>query len=268
MNNVKLPSERDSEPSYIKEEPLCLIWRACLKDGTPVVAKLYRHRGLFNFLRGKLFQFRAGREFEALKILESNLVPCSRPLGWEKGYSRNYGFYELLITEERVDTESIREVLDSHWEVLSDSGNLKELFAVIRKMHELGVYHGHLGPKNVLFRRNREGKAEYFLIDLPRVKHFSRSIAGTDIALYDLMKAVAKLERRLGYRFCEKILTEVYGLDEHGVERLYKASGYLQQKEKTDKISRISYNVKVFMKALLTRVKHLCTAEAGKGKAG
>jgi hypothetical protein len=79
------------EAALLKREPGTLVWRETRADGVRMVAKLYRRRGLFTFLRSRAFRFRAEREFRRLRHLQRAGIPCTEPLGWTAGRSEEHG---------------------------------------------------------------------------------------------------------------------------------------------------------------------------------
>ena len=76
----------------IKAEARCLIYSEQLEDGSSAVMKMYYRRGFANFIRGKIFNYRAQREYRILNHLASCEIPCSIPLLWTSGYCKDYGF--------------------------------------------------------------------------------------------------------------------------------------------------------------------------------
>ena len=80
------PTKIDPD-NIIKAESHCLIWIEQLADGTLVVAKMYHHRGLANFVRGSLLNFRAQREHRILQHLTGCGISCSEPQKHHEGQS-------------------------------------------------------------------------------------------------------------------------------------------------------------------------------------
>ena len=95
----------------IKLEKDCILWKDFLNNGKPAIFKLYKHRGLFNYIRERCFGFRVKREYEALEKLMLENIPCSKPISYEYGYSKTYGFYELVVTEEIQNVATLHDII-------------------------------------------------------------------------------------------------------------------------------------------------------------
>jgi hypothetical protein len=203
----------------IKDEPGCRIRVEPGAGAAGVVVKIYRRRGLAAGMRALLCGGRARREFEALTRLASSGVPCSPPLAWRRGFSREHGFYELLATREIPGAAALEERLKAAGGA-GPGFDAAALFRVVAGMHRAGVYHGALGPKNILVAAGAPGPPGIYLVDFARAKIFPASIFGRRIAGYDLLMLVVKLERHLPAGACRPYLS-AYGLEPAGIERLY-----------------------------------------------
>jgi len=220
----------------IKDEPKCLIWSERLEDGTPAVLKMYRHRGAVGFLRESLLGFRVAREFAALDCLERLGIPCSPPLFWKRGYDRAHGFHEILATREIQGAVA----LDAAWttpETAKVEIDGEALFEAVARMHEGGVFHGALSPKNILVTPGGSLPAAFHLVDTARAKLFPASIFGLKIAAYDLLQLVVKLERFLGQGACKPYLRR-YGLDTASIEGLYAEAAEYGTLRRRDKLTQ------------------------------
>jgi hypothetical protein len=180
----------------IKDEPGCRIRVEPGTGAAGVVVKIYRRRGLAAGMRALLRGGRARREFEALTRLASLGVPCSPPLSWRRGFSREHGFYELLATREIPGAAALEERLKAAGRA-GPGFDAGALFRVVARMHRAGIYHGALGPKNILVAAGAPGPPGIYLVDFARAKIFPASIFGRRIAGYDLLQLVVKLERHL-----------------------------------------------------------------------
>ena len=83
------PYKIDSDKIF-KAEAKCLIWSEQLEDGTSAVMKMYYRRGLANFIRGIILNFRVKREYRILKHLAGCGVLCTIPFFWTFGYCKEY----------------------------------------------------------------------------------------------------------------------------------------------------------------------------------
>jgi hypothetical protein len=232
----------------IKKEPITLIWRELLEDGRQVVVKLYR-RGLAIWCRGMTTGFRAHREFDGLRQLETLGIPCSPPLFWCHGRFGLHGWGEILVTEWVGQSPSLRDLIATRPEA-SRSLDLWFLFADMARMHAAGLHHGSLTARNILVRNDLE-KTVFFFIDMPRFHHFPRDIRGTRMARYDLMSLCQGL---LPYYPEDKVLLwlSAYGIPES--EKLdllvrlkrFRSTGFLRR------VLGAEFNVRMAMAKLFT----------------
>jgi hypothetical protein len=91
---------------------------------------------------------------------------------------------------------------------------LAPLLRLVRRMHESGFLNQTLYARNVLVNRDSAPGEGYVIADVPRAWTFPRSIAGTEMALWDVMDLAAELVR-LGVPE-ESVPLDAYGLDERG----------------------------------------------------
>lgn len=180
-----------SREHILKEERRTIVWSHRPDDASEVVVKLYRHRGLWNTIRGRMTRFRVEREHLTLRHLEQYGVPCTRSLGWHAGRSPTQGFFELLVTESvprAVDLDS--------W--LAECGSpdvLSSAFASVRRMHDAGVLHQSLATRNLLVRQRPETAPDCLVMDVATARLFPFSVAGRPLALRDLADLVFELGR-------------------------------------------------------------------------
>lgn len=208
-----------SEAALLKREPGTLVWRETRADGARVVAKLYRRRSRLTFLRSKVTRFRVEREFRRLLHLHRAGIPCTEPLGWAEGSSKEHGCHELLLMREVPDAVPLDEVLREQGAAV----HLAPLYRVVRRMHESGFCHQTLYAANVLFSRSAPPGAEFFLSDVPRSWTFPRSLVGTRLALWDLLDLEVTIGRAGGRVGPEALAA--YGLDDATAERRAREIG-------------------------------------------
>ncbi len=195
----------------LKVERKTVIWR-CLRpeDGAPVVYKMYRNRGCVSWQREKLFQFRAEREFLALDFLRREGIPCSEPLFWSFGWHPAHGRHEILCMREIPGAESLREVVDRGRQHEID---FTELYALLRKMHRAGFYHGRMEPRDIMIGAAAAGERRLHVIDTPQSMVFGADIASTAMARVDVREISLWANKLLGADACRALLMR-YGMDE------------------------------------------------------
>jgi hypothetical protein len=197
------------EASLIKKEEHTVIWRETREDGAPVVVKLYRRRSAGSAFRARIMRFRAEREYRRLRHLERWGIACTEPLAWSAGWSPEHGFHEVLVMREVPNAVPLREHLLA---LPRPDVPLGPLFELIRRMHESGFLCQTMYARNVLVNRDSPAGEGYVIADVPRAWTFPRSIAGTEMALWDVMDLAAELVR-LGVPEASVPL-EAYRLDE------------------------------------------------------
>ena len=237
----------------IKAEARCLIWTEQLANETSVVMKMYYRRGLANFIRGKILNFRVKREFRILEHLAGCGVACTLPLDWTFGYCKAYGFYEILHTRQIPNTISLKTLLSS--EAVTDKNiDLGPLFQLVFSMHRCGVYHGALSIKNILVDPTGNPQLKFYSLDFARGWLFPGSIIGRQMAWFDLLKLVISVENHLSPGYCQPYLAQ-YGLEKGAIERLYQDAGRYRSYSRKDKRIKNVLKIKVFFYAILTHLK-------------
>lgn len=177
----------------LKRESGTLIWREPGRDGQPTVVKLYRRRGLASVLRSTATRFRTEREHRRLEHLIRAGVPTTEPVGWARGYSRDHGFHEVLITLELSRAAALDDFLEG--QPNPDAASLAHLYRSVRRMHESGFCHQALYASNVLVSQDAPPEHRYFIIDVPRSWTFPGSIVGSDMASLDLLDLTWTIEQ-------------------------------------------------------------------------
>ena len=199
----------------INAERKGLIWSQLLDTGEMAVLKMYRHRGAVDWWREKQFRFRVQREFDSLTRLDRAGIPCSAPLFWTHDVSDSYGRYEILATREIPDATPLPDYLRSLGSNLSDA-TLLPVFSMIAEMHEEGLHHGALYPRNILV--TDVDKVEFHIIDVPKAIVFPRSITGTRMADIDLLNLCHELAAVCNLPVSVALLLH-YGMDEQPARR-------------------------------------------------
>jgi len=245
------PDKMDPD-KIIKAEARCLIYSEQLEDGSSAVMKMYYRRGFANFIRGKIFNFRAQREYRILNHLAGCEIPCSIPLLWTYGYCKAYGFYDILCTRRIPNTISLKTFLSSG-SINDQNSDFGPLFQLVYNMHRCGVYHGALSTKNILIDATGNAQAKYYHIDLARGWLFPSSILGKRIAWFDLLKLVRNIESHLGTGFCRPYLVQ-YGLGKEAIEKFYQDARRYKSYSRKHKRIKNTLKVKVFFFAILTQI--------------
>lgn len=257
---MKLPA--GSEPSgwpdnidtdqIIKAEAKCLIGTEHLEDGTSAVMKMYYRRGIANFIRARLLNFRAQREYRILKHLVNCGIACTIPIFWTHGYCKEYGFYEVLCTRQIPNTIPLDTFLSSK-SINDQNSDFGPLFQLVYNMHRCGVYHGALSTKNILIDAPGKPQAKYYHIDFARGWLFPSSILGQRIAWFDIHKLVRKIESYLGPGTCRPYLAQ-YGLGKEAIEKFYQDTRRYKSDSRKQKRIKNTLKVKVFFYALRTQI--------------
>ncbi|MDQ1274029.1 MAG: hypothetical protein QG591_2659 [Planctomycetota bacterium] len=233
--------------ALIKSEKRTLVWRKAIGDIEATVIKMYRHRGIVNWHRERLFNFRVQREYEALRVLESAGVPCSVPLLWGCGSAAEHGCFEILVTREIPGVTNLKEALRAGT-APAVPDDLLMLFDAVRQMHQCGIYHGALLPKNILVTLGPQRRPTFYLIDLIKAIHFPNNVQRTVMAHYDLLSLVHGLTNLLPGINCDALLSR-YGLGQTAIRELrdhlvwYRSTRYLR--------NRLAFQFKIW--ALVTR---------------
>jgi hypothetical protein len=205
---------RPEEGVLLKVESTTLVWSQRAADGAAEVVKMYFHRGAWTAMRGAFMRCRTEREHRALVHLLAHGVPGCEPRSWGRGFSRRFGFYEVLATTEIAGAVTLAEVLRRDGGGLL-SLDLAPMFRVVRGMHDSGLFHGMLFPRNMLVA-GPAGAEQFYVIDAPRSVLFPGSIVGTAMAREDLLALASRLLARPGG--CEEV--RAYGLSDGERHRL------------------------------------------------
>ncbi|MDH4260071.1 MAG: lipopolysaccharide kinase InaA family protein [Gammaproteobacteria bacterium] len=204
----------------IKAEYGTLVWSEILQDGGRAIVKLYRRRPFYDPLRRWFIPYRAEREFKLLSHLVRNGVPCSVPLSWSHGRRDPHGLYEMLVTREVAGATALDKLLQRPGVV----ADLSQLLRLVRSMHDCGVSHGGLAPRNILVSFPAGGAPAFHVIDMSYGHVFPRGIAATRMATFDLLDLVYRLRPHFPAEHCNAWLA-AYGLDDSAKQGLMHALG-------------------------------------------
>jgi hypothetical protein len=203
--------------NLIKAEYGTLVWSEPLEDGGRAIIKLYRRRPFYDPLRRWFLPYRAEREFKALTHLVRHGIPCSEPLSWSHGRRDPHGLYELLVTREVAGATSLDKLLKRPGAVT----DLASLLRLVRHMHDSGLSHGGLAPRNILVSFPAAGAPAFHIIDMSYSCIFPRGIAGTRMATFDLLDLIYRIGSHFPAERCRAWLAD-YGLDESAVQKLMR----------------------------------------------
>lgn len=201
--------------TLMKEETHTLIWSEPLPAGGRQVVKMYRRQPFYEPARRWLLPYRAEREYRVLSRLILHGIACSEPLWWRRVHDARYGCCDLLATRE-IEGALPLELLLRREKMAPD---MAPLFRLVRRMHDSGVLHGALMPRNVLLSRPVDGQPAFHLIDLARSRQFPAGIAATRIASFDLKSLLHAVGREVPLTHAAGWLA-AYGLAESGAQAI------------------------------------------------
>ena len=200
---------------FLKQEHKTLHWEQNVQDVEAVI-KVYCHRSFLTRWREKTFQFRVEREFEALSKLCHANIPSSQPLFWGYGNCNQLGRFEALAMRKIPHVIPLKEFLQKV-DKKTDLLKFEMLFHHIRQMHEAGIYHGALSPKNILMTATPATLPTFYIIDMAQSILFSKTITGTKFAWYDLLNIARGLKFYCHHVDIPPLLTH-YGFSEAKIE--------------------------------------------------
>jgi lipopolysaccharide kinase (Kdo/WaaP) family protein len=204
--------------TLIKAEFRTLVWSEPMEDGGRAFNKMYRRRPFYDPLRRWFIPYRAEREFRLLSHLVRHGIPCSEPQSWTHGRSDPHGLYEILVTREIAGATVLDKLLRQPGAVT----DLAPLLRLVRRMHDCGVSHGNLAPRNILVSQSAAGEPAFHVIDMSYSCIFPGGIAGTRMAAFDLLDLMYRIGRHFPAERCRAWLAD-YGLDESAMRRLMHA---------------------------------------------
>ncbi|MBF8292864.1 MAG: hypothetical protein HW392_1691 [Steroidobacteraceae bacterium] len=203
--------------ALIKAEYGTLVWSEPLQGGGRAIMKMYRRRPFYDPVRRWFLPYRAEREFKVLSHLVRHGVACSEPLSWSHGHHDPHGRFELLVTREVAGATALDKLLKEPGAVT----DLSPLLRLTRRMHDSGVSHGGLAPRNILVSFPVAGAPTFHIIDMSYSHIFPRGIAGTRMATFDLLDLVYRIGSHFPAQRCSAWLA-TYGLDASAVQKLMR----------------------------------------------
>lgn len=201
--------------TLIKDEFHTLIWSEPWPGGGRQVVKMYRRQPCYEPLRRSLLPYRSEREHRVLARLLQHGIACSEPLWWRRVRDARYGRCDLLATREIEEAASLELLLRRE----KTAPDLVPLFRLLRRMHDSGVLHGALMPRNILVSRQVDGHPAFHLIDLARSRQFPAGIAATWIACFDLKSLLHAVGKEASLAQAAGWLA-AYGLAESGTQAI------------------------------------------------
>jgi len=203
--------------NLIKAEFGTLVWSESLPGGGRAIMKMYRRRPFYDPVRRWFLPYRAEREFKVLSHLVRHGVACSEPLSWSHGHHDPHGRFELLVTREVAGATALDKLLKQRGAVT----DLSPLLRLTRRMHDSGVSHGGMAPRNILVSFPVAGAPTFHIIDMSYSHIFPRGIAGTRMATFDLFDLIYRIGTHFPAERCRAWLAD-YGLDESAVQKLLR----------------------------------------------
>ncbi|MGR3317366.1 MAG: lipopolysaccharide kinase InaA family protein [Candidatus Anammoxibacter sp.] len=179
----------------------CLTVACDGMDGR-VVIRRYRHGGFLGMIVGDLFWNHARPLNELMvseKAFEMGLM-TTRTVAVIKHNTLLYPFFKAeMVTEEIPDAfDLVRYIKDNKLTNVKLHKKKKEIICeaaiAVRRMHEIGIYHGDLHLKNILVKEDQSGKVCIYIMDFDKsTLHKSLNIAQRMKNLYRLDRSVEKL---------------------------------------------------------------------------
>lgn len=184
---------RERTEQLIKRSPMRMIFAASIPAGRgelPVVIKIYRRGRLGDWIKANLFGSKARREWRITTAAAERGLPTVTPVAY--GERRRFGILmeSYLLTVRLFDCVTLEEALFSEDGTLrADAKTRRQLIrllaALLRRMHDDGIYHQDLHPGNFLVEALPSGEKRIHLLDLHRasakpalaIKHRIKSLA-------------------------------------------------------------------------------------------
>jgi len=249
----KFPLQPPPPEQLLKEETHVLVWAETLEGGERAIVKVYRRRKPKEYFREWLGRFRVEREFRTLERLAQAGVPCSAPLFWDSGRSDEHGYYEILATREIPEAENVGESIRAGRRRTEDF-DLRSLLAEISRMHVGGIYHGTLHLYNIL-ATGTGPELRYHIIDVPRSIVYPRSILGSRMAWFDLLR-FARHVRSVMEIPVQEVPWDAYGLDAAQQARLARDSQRYRHTKSQRRRLRVELLVRWWLATLGLRGPH------------
>ena len=167
--------------------------------GATMMVRRYMHGGLLAAVTRDLYfgPERALEELDVAEVAHKGGVRTTEPLGvllqeesgpfWrlaylsmEVGNSEDLIHYCCRLTDYPPETAA-----------LEKRGVIREAARQIRKMHDIGIFHGDLHLKNLLLQRQASDTPKVYIIDFDRAK------AGPSLSVEERFKNLARLARSI-----------------------------------------------------------------------
>lgn len=168
----------------------------CTHNYESYYIKQYSVRSDLKVIKTLFSSSKAQREWNRSHWLIANHLPTAEPVA--VGENRYFGILKscYIISKAIPDSTTVRNVLienrlsSKNYSVLKRNTLLNNLIHYVKKMHDMGVFHGELHAENILV--NQDNFATFYLIDLGRTKFkeklpFSLRIQDLARLLYSLM---------------------------------------------------------------------------------
>ncbi|MBM4055776.1 MAG: hypothetical protein FJ264_14175 [Planctomycetes bacterium] len=192
------PSKTDNSGSFmVKQGRGRYLSVPIKKNGEErLIIRNYKHGGLLGKIFGNVF-LNGNRPFNEINIHEvalQNGVPSAEAIAIAKRKILG-GFYSAdFITKEISGAVDLMHFLAEHpAEYIRESKKsvILVIAGLIRKMHDVGIYHADLHLKNILVKKNPDGAFEAYIIDL------DKSTVLPQLTLSKRMKNLLRLDRSL-----------------------------------------------------------------------
>ncbi len=167
-----------------------------------VVVRRYRHGGLFGKLTGELFCNQHRPLNEAL-LCEKAVKGGLRTVEVVAVIKRNrlYPFFKAEIVTKEIEgafdlIHAVDRLLDFESKLCCKKGEIiNEVAFMVKKLHDIGIYHADLHLKNILLKEDEKGFFSSYIIDLDKsVLLDSMDIEKRMKNLYRLDRSVVKLK--------------------------------------------------------------------------
>jgi tRNA A-37 threonylcarbamoyl transferase component Bud32 len=167
---------RERTEQLIKRSPMRMIFAASIPAGKkelPVVIKIYRRGRLGDWIKANLLGSKARREWRITTAAAERGLPTVIPVAY--GERRRFGvlWESYLLTVRLFNCVTLEEALFSEDGTLrADAKTRRQLIrllaALLRRMHDDGIYHQDLHPGNFLVETLPVGEKRIHLLDLHR----------------------------------------------------------------------------------------------------
>lgn len=192
-------NNRDANSAFVGRGH-CLA-TTCDDMNERIVIRRYQHGGLLGLMVRDLF-WNQTRPLKELLISERALEMGLRTAEVLAVIKHNilYPFFRSdIVTKEITGAFDLIRIIKDNTSTniriyKKKKTIIREIAFAVRKMHNIGIYHGDIHLKNMLVKENRDGNFRVYIIDLDKSKlHRSLNIAKRMKNLYRLDRSVEKL---------------------------------------------------------------------------